>query len=439
MVKTIEDILSSEGIVPKKSEAVGFYPLPPDDLAQTGLNSVLIEDLICKLLLQHGLLSGKKIADFLCIPLLVFSDLLYDMKKRLLVTYHNTAGVNDFVYALSEKGRHQALTARESSAYIGAAPVQYKEYLQSINQQSLKNEQPSLKDIQRALDGLILSDDFYSLLGPAINSGRGLFLYGKPGNGKTEVAMRLASCFQESVFIPKTLLIEGQLVKLYDPQCHNIIENEENGAFDQRWIRIARPAVTVGGEMDMSSLEIGYNSQTKVCEASLQMKGNSGVFVIDDFGRQKVSPEQLLNRWILPLEKRIDYLTLPSGTKFQVPFDALLVFCTNLDPVGLLDEAFLRRIPYKICMTDPSEEEFRTIFQEAAAKYKIPYSEKMADYLLVKHFRGVRTMRGCHPRDILRQLVNIALFEDREPQMKIKDIDTAVQLYFSATQEKVRN
>ncbi len=435
MVTTIEDILASTSVLPKSS-GEPFCPPTLDTLDQTGLNNVLIEDLICKTLLQHGLLSGKDIAEILCLPMQTFSDLLYDMKKRLVVTYHSTAGVNDFIYALSEKGREQALTARESSSYIGAAPVQYVEYLNSVEQQSLKNERPKLEDLHRALDGLIFSDDFYSLLGPAINSGRGLFLYGKPGNGKTEVAMRLANCFQERIFIPKTLLIEGQLVNLYDPQCHRVIEDEERATYDQRWIRIARPAVTVGGEMDMSSLEIGYNSRTKICEASLQMKGNSGVFVVDDFGRQKVSPEQLLNRWILPLEKRIDYLTLPSGLKFQVPFDALLVFCTNLDPVGILDEAFLRRIPYKIFMADPSEEAFRTIFREAAAKYKIPYSKEMTDYLLLCHFKGIRTMRGCHPRDILRQLVNIAIFESRVPEMRIQDIDRAVELYFSATREK---
>lgn len=439
MAKTIENILAEKGVLEVPADIAAFYPLVPDTIEQTGLNTVLIEDLICKALLQHGLLTGKKLAEIICLPLPIFSDLLYELKNRLLVIYQSTAGINDFVYALSEKGKEKALTARASSAYTGSAPVPYAEYLTSIDQQALSNESPNLTNIKLALAGLVLSDKFYSLLGPAVNSGRGLFLYGKPGNGKTEIAMRVASCFQEHVFIPKTLFIEGELVKLYDPQCHQVAhpqEADEIVLYDKRWIRIKRPAVVVGGEMDMSSLELGYNPHTKVCEASLQMKGNSGVFVVDDFGRQKVSPEELLNRWILPLEKRIDYLTLPNGTKFQVPFDSLLIFCTNLDPTGLMDEAFLRRIPYKIEVVDPTEEQFNKILREAAEQYRIPYSAEMANYIIDRHFKGKRPMRGCHPRDILRQLKNIALFEGREPQMQEQDIDTAVSLYFAVTQQQ---
>ncbi len=433
MVKTLNDILASQGVPPENFPKNEFCPLPPIDLSQTGLNTVLLEDLICKLLVQHGLLRGTQIAEKVCLSLHILNDLLYDMKKRLLLSYNSSVGVGDFIYSLTEKGRQQALIARELTAYVGPAPVLYEEYLECVEQQSIKGENPGIDDLRQALDGLVLPDEFYTLLGPAINSGRGVFLYGKPGNGKTEVAMRISNCFEETIYIPKTLLIEGHLVKLYDPQCHKIIR-EGNGSdtasFDNRWVKIERPAVIVGGEMEMSSLEIGYNQATRVCEASLQMKGNCGVFVVDDFGRQRVGPEQLLNRWILPLEKRIDFLTLPDGTKFKVPFDALLIFCTNIDPTALLDEAFLRRIPYKICMHDPSEDEFREIFRAATAKYKIRYSEKRTDYLLMNHFRGIRTMRGCHAKDILDQLVNIALFENKEPKMGVRELDRSVELYF---------
>jgi hypothetical protein len=436
MARTLEEILSEKNGQPEHEDDKQFFPNPPADLAETGLNAILIEDLICKLLLQHGLLSGKELAQKLCLPLKIFEDLLYDMKQRLILVYQSTAGVNDFTYALSEKGRQKGLLAREFSAYIGPAPVVYYDYLRSVERQSIQNERPGIQEVQRALDGLVLPEDFCSLLGPAINSGRGVFLYGEPGNGKTEVAMRIARCFQETIFIPKTLLIEGELVKLNDPQWHVPAEEAEGAeACDRRWLRIERPAVVVGGEMDMASLEIGYNAQTKVCEASLQMKGNCGVFAVDDFGRQKVGPEQLLNRWILPLEKRIDYLTLPSGGKFQVPFNALLVFCTNIDPVKLLDEAFLRRIPYKIQMQDPTEEAFLAILQSSAAHYGIEYSPEMAEYLLASHFRGIRPMRGCHPRDILQQLVNISLFTKIIPKMRKNDLDRSVELYFTATQK----
>lgn len=437
MARTIADILSAQIDLPENGAERQFLPLPPTDLPETGLNAILIEDLICKFLLHYGLLSGRELAHKLCLPLKIFEDLLYDMKQRLILTYHSTSGVNDFVYALSEKGQQKGLLAREFSAYIGPAPVVYDEYLKSIERQSLQNERPGMHEIRRALDGLVLPEEFYSLLGPAINSGRGLFLYGDPGNGKTEVAIRIAKCFHDTIYIPKTLLIEGQLVKFYDPQWHITVEDDAAGtseAFDRRWQRIERPAVVVGGEMDMASLEIGYNGQTKVCEASLQMKGNSGIFVVDDFGRQKMGPEQLLNRWILPLEKRIDYLTLPSGSKFQVPFNALVVFCTNIDPVKLLDEAFLRRIPYKIKMQDPTEEEFFKILRSSAEQHGIMYSEEMASYLLAQHFRGIRPMRGCHPRDIIQQLVNISLFENTIPGMRKNELDRSATLYFTATQ-----
>ncbi len=434
MGRTLNDILppsvDDEGL----SVASQFSPEVPETLEQTGLNQVFVEDLICKILMAHGSVSGREISERIGLPLQIFRDLLYDLKQRLILAYNSTSGVSDFEYVLTEVGRQKALLAREQSAYMGSAPVPFDEYLESIEKQSIRNEHPGLEQLTGAFKGLVLPDDFLAALGPAVNSGRGLFLYGDPGNGKTEVAIRIAKCFTDTVYIPKTIIVEGQLIKLYDPQFHNPVETEnDTEKTDQRWLEIERPAVVVGGEMDLDSLEIGYNAQTKVCEASLQLKGNSGVFVLDDFGRQRVAPEQLLNRWILPLEKKIDYLTLPSGNKIKVPFNALLVFCSNLDPGEILEEALLRRIPYKIRMLDPGEEDFITILQAAARHFNIPYDDGCVEYLLEKHFRGVRPLRGCHPRDILQQLVNIAIYENRQPLMTRADLDTSIGLYFTAT------
>ena len=203
MARTLEEILSEQNRQPEHEDDRQFFPKPPADLAETGLNSILIEDLVCKMLLQHGLLSGKELAQKLCLPLKIFEDLLYDMKQRLILTYQSTAGVNDFTYALSEKGRQKGLLAREFSAYIGPAPVVYDDYLHSVERQSIQNERPGMSEVRRALDGLVLPEDFYSLLGPAINSGRGVFLYGEPGNGKTEVAIRIARCFQGDDLYPE--------------------------------------------------------------------------------------------------------------------------------------------------------------------------------------------------------------------------------------------
>lgn len=435
MARTLDEILTSPKQPPSQEPATDeqFFPLPPTDFSQTGLNSILLEELICKMLLNFGALSGRDLAHRLCLPLKVFEDVLYDMKQRLLLAYHTTAGVNDFVYALTEKGQQRGLLARERSAYIGPAPVVYDDYLVAVRSQSMASEHPTMEDIRRAMTGLVLPEPLFHQLGPALHSGQGVFLYGEPGNGKTEVALRIAACFHQTIFIPKTLLIEGHLVQLFDPQCHVPVSEPEGQAMDRRWLRIKRPAVVVGGEMDLSSLEIGFNSQTKVCEASLQMKGNCGIFVVDDFGRQRIGPEQLLNRWILPLEKQIDYLTLPSGTKFLVPFNAFMVFCTNIDPAQLLDEAFLRRLPYKIRMQDPTEEEFLQIFMAMARLYDIPYDSSMANYLLDRHFRSIRPLRGCYPRDILRQLLHIAGFEGTAPRMEEETLDRAARLYFVST------
>ena len=441
MTRTLNQILTAPSADQDDFENEGrFFPKHPETLEQTGLHEIFLEDLICKILLAHGSLSGQEIARSLGLPVKVIGNLLNGLKQRLILAYQNTAGFNDFYYVLTQQGRQKALLSREQSNYVGTAPVPFADYLTSIEKQSITNEHPGRLELEHAMAGLTLPDDFFSRLGPAVNSARGIFLYGAPGNGKTEVATRISKCFAETVYIPKTIIVEGQLIQLYDPQCHTQVPaglDPEEHKSDRRWIKIERPAVVVGGEMDLESLEIGYNAQTKICEASLQLKGNSGVFVIDDFGRQRVGPEKLLNRWILPLEKRIDYLTLPSGNKIQVPFNALLVFCSNIDPAWILDEAFLRRIPYKIRMEDPSEKEFVRIFVEAAKQIAVPFDSDCVEYLLAKYYRDVRPMRGCHPRDILQQLVNISIYEKRSPRMKKEDLDRSSELYFSATENKI--
>jgi predicted ATPase with chaperone activity len=440
MKRTLSEILTSAEDNAETAADTRFFPKAPESLEQTGLKDIFVEDLICKILLAHGSLTGQEIARILGLSANVIGDLLYSLKQRLILAYQSTSGLNDFYYVLTETGRQKALLAREQSNYMGTAPVPFADYLASIERQSITNENPGREELEHAFQGLVLPKDFHSLIGPAVNSARGIFIYGDPGNGKTEVATRIAKCFAETIYIPKTLVIEGQLIQLYDPQCHTLVPTDDDplkNKTDRRWLKIERPAVVVGGEMNLESLEIGYNAQTRICEASLQLKGNSGIFVIDDFGRQRVGPEKLLNRWILPLEKRIDYLTLPSGNKILVPFNALLVFCSNIDPAWTLDEAFLRRIPYKIHMGDPTEEQFVDIFTTAAKHLQVPYDASCIDYLLAKYYRGVRPMRGCHPRDILQQLVNIAIYEKRPVHMTRSDLDRAILLYFTAIDNKV--
>ena len=412
-----------------------FCPPVPTDLNQTGLHEKLIEDLIFKLLNSRGVMTGRQIADDICLPFKIIEKILLDLKRQLFLAYRSDSGVNDFVYMLTEQGRTKAMIAVESSAYVGPAPVPYDEYLISCESQSIQKENPGSEELQQAFQDLVMEPHILDTLGPAINSGRGVFLYGAPGNGKTSIAKRIHKCFKDAIYIPKTLLISGQLLIFYDLQWHKAIaveKNDEAPQHDKRWIQIERPSIIVGGEMDLASLEIKYNPVTKISEAPLQMKANCGTFVVDDFGRQRISPVDLLNRWILPLEKRIDFLTLPNGIKFQVPFDELLIFCTNIDPNKFLDEAFLRRIPYKVKLEDPTEEKFRRIMAFMAPKYDIAYDDAIATYLIDNYFRGIRPFRNCHPRDILEQIVNASAYQRIRPKLTEDLLNIAAKNYFVA-------
>jgi predicted ATPase with chaperone activity len=432
MVKIITDFEIS------KQNEQKFNPSVPGNLSKTGLNEKLIEDLIFKLLLSRGVMTGRQIADEICLHFKIIEPILSNLKKQLFLAYRSDAGINDFAYILTGQGRTKANVAVESSAYIGAAPVPFSEYLKSVQSQSIQKENPGLEELQHAFHDLVLEPHIYFTLGPAINSGRGVFLYGAPGNGKTSIAKRVHQCFKDAIYIPKTLLISGELLKFYDPQWHKPVENK-NLQYDRRWIKIHRPAVIVGGEMDLDSLGIKYNPQSKISEAPLQMKANCGTFVVDDFGRQRVCPRDLLNRWILPLEKRIDFLTLSNGIKFQVPFDELLIFCTNIDPKDLLDEAFLRRIPYKVKLKDPTEDKFRYIMKVMASKYDIEYDDCVVDYLINNYFCGKRPLRSCHPRDIMEQIVNASAYQRVQPKFTKELIKLAAFNYFAAMEHTQPN
>lgn len=413
-----------------------FVPALPKTLEETGLNAQVVEDLMLKLLLSKGALSGREIAADVCLHFAVVEPMLLDLKARLLVFHKAGSGVGDFVYMLTETGQEKALLARDVSAYVGAAPVPFAAYLRAVQAQSIRNETPTYETLAQAFQHMIFDTALFETIGPAVNSGRGLFLYGEPGNGKTTIAENLARCFQHDIFIPRALWVEGQILQLYDPQNHQLAHPDAPPSLiprhDLRWVEIKRPAVMVGGELTMDALEIKYNPTLKVSEAPLQMKANGGVFLIDDFGRQRVNHVDLLNRWIVPLEKRVDFLVLPHGQKIQVPFDELIIFSTNLDPKALVDDAFLRRIPYKIHVQDPTEAHFKQIFQMLCGKYGIAYEESRVDYLIARHYRGKRPFRGCQPRDILEQILNTAAYQQSPPVLSEALLDQACRNYFAA-------
>lgn len=415
-----------------------FRPRQVSDFQSAGLSPAQLEALVLKFLLNVGMASGRRIADELGLPFGPFPDFLRGLKNQQILAYANSSAANDFYYNLTDTGRARAKVYFDECAYVGTAPVPFADYVESVGAQTINAEHPKEADLREAFSDLLISEEMFHLLGPAINSGRGMFLYGFPGNGKTSIAERITRCFGSTIWIPRVINAEGQIIKLFDEANHEPVRVRTGGILreddqDDRWIEIKRPTIVAGGELTMDSLEIRYDPMTKICEAPLQMKSNNGTFLIDDFGRQRMSPLELLNRWIVPLEKRYDFLGLPNGKKIRVPFDQLILFSTNLEPKQLVDEAFLRRIPYKIHASDPTEPMFRKMFEIFAPKLGFPEINQAAvDHLIEIHYHRInRPFRACQPRDLLLQVRNYCIYHDLPLVLTPEYFDFAAMNYFT--------
>jgi hypothetical protein len=415
-----------------------FVPMEPDSLREAQLTESQVEELLLKLLLAKGSCIGRDAAEQIRLPFKIIDALLRQMKADQLVVFKGSAPMNDYEYQLTEIGRERARRYAEQCTYFGAAPVSLNDYIKSVAAQSLTKQHPTVDDLKRAFEDLLINKRMLDRLGPAINSGRGLFLYGAPGNGKTSIAERVTRAFGQFIWIPRAIGIDGEIMRLFDPMNHEEAPLESRGGLleerkiDKRWIRIRRPTIVVGGELTMENLEVMLNRQTGISESPLQMKSNCGTLVIDDFGRQRMRTDELLNRWIVPLEKRYDFLNMPGGKKIQVPFDQLIVFSTNLQPKDLVDDAFLRRIPYKIDVQDPSVDEFRALFKLMAPKFGLEYDEDAISYLIENHYHKVnRPLRCCQPRDLLLQVRNYCYYQKLEPALTRDFLDFAVANYFA--------
>lgn len=429
------------GVLASLLHEEAFRPSAPRTMAETGLSQVFIEGLICKYLLSKGSDTGRGLATNLTLPFGMIEPVFTSMRQRQLVVHAGSAPLSDYRYTLTDEGRARARDESKACAYTGPAPVPVNEYILSVEAQAISTESPRREDLERACKDISVEPEMLEQLGPAINSAKGLFLYGAPGNGKTTLAKRITACFGQSIWIPQTIEVDGLHIKLFDPTYHELEEVAASGIMknddvDRRWVRIRRPTVVVGGELTLDSLEVRHDPISNVSEAPLQMKSNCGCLLIDDFGRQRVSPLDLLNRWIVPLESQVDYLALANGKKIQLPFEQLLILSTNLEPKALVDEAFLRRIPYKIEVGDPNPQEFHKMFQVAARAMGCHYDKDVVDYLIDKHYKlKKRPLRRCHPRDLMLQIRNFCKYRGQPLEMRQEFFDRAVQTYFTVTGE----
>ena len=415
-----------------------YFPSEPRNWHEAGISESLVEELVSKFLLAVGETTIRSISSQVALPFPMIETLIARMKSEQLLGYVDQAAMNDYVCKLTELGRSRAKRYSDFCTYYGAAPVPYRDYVSSVNAQTIADQNPSEADLSAAFSDLLIDPAMMGKLGPAVNSGRGMFLYGFPGNGKTSIAERVTASFGKYIWIPRAISMDRDVVRLYDSMNHVAAEEEESKGLissatqDGRWVRIERPTIVVGGELQMAHLELQYNSQTGISEAPVQMKSNCGTLVIDDFGRQQMTVDELLNRWIVPLEKRYDYLNTSNGKKVQVPFDQLVIFSTNLEPKDLVDDAFLRRIPYKIEVPNPSIENFVKLFEIMCRVMKFEFKPELIKYLLQTHYMPTnRPLRNCHPRDILLQVRNYSLYNKIPMVLTKESLDFACENYFS--------
>lgn len=419
-----------------------WNPPPLSKIEDTGLTKLSLSDLILKVLYFRGDLQGHDIADIIKLPFNGIVDQVLEFLKRekmVEITSAQGFGEASYRYEILDAGMKRALEAIDRTQYAGPAPVPLANYINAMNEQKRPEASIKEEDMKKVLDNLIVDKAMLDKIGPAANSGTSIFLYGPPGNGKTTLSEAIGRVILgEDMYIPYSIDVDGQIIQIFDFVNHELSKDQTPARYgtgevaDPRWVRISRPIIIVGGELTMESLDLVYNDISKFYEAPYQVKANGGMFLIDDFGRQQVSPVALLNRWIVPLEKKYDFLTMANGQKIQMPFNVMIIFSTNLDPSDLVDDAFLRRIKYKIEVGDPTPQQFRELFELMCKIKKVPFEERGYNYLIKEWYvKFNRAPRFVHPRDLLNQMNDIANYMGVANTLGNRElIDRAADSYF---------
>lgn len=407
----------------------GFAPAVPETFEALGISQSLVLDLVLRRLLLEGYSTLQSLSRSLRLSVAIIDIIFRHMRQQQLIEVKGMLG-NDYNFLLSAAGRALATERFQITQYAGAAPVSLKDYHNATKVQSAK-VQIDRRILRRAFGDLVVTDRLLDQLGPALISQSSIFIYGPTGNGKTSLAERMLRVYQDAILIPYSVEVDNQVISLYDPVVHQKLEFDDP-EIDPRWVLCKRPCIVVGGELIPSMLELRLDDVSGIYAAPLQMKANNGIFIIDDFGRQLMSPRDLLNRWIVPLDRRVDYLSLRYGVKFQIPFELMVVFSTNLDPADLADEAFLRRIHNKIFVAAVDQQVFDQIFQRVVAARNLPCEPDSAEFLRKLCLRDGRTeLRACYPSDICNILLSISRYENRPVEMSKSDLERAAELYFA--------
>jgi hypothetical protein len=408
-----------------------YWPIIPDRIEDLGIPRSVVADLVLRYLWLHGAGTLAILHESLKLSFPVLETLFHQFRNQQLLEVKGMLG-NDYSFTLSVSGRAAASARNAVCQYVGPAPVSIQQYQKVVRAQAAK-VRLSRESLRRAFDDLVLPDGLLDQLGPALIGHQSLFLYGGTGNGKTSIAERILRIYHDSVVVPYAVEVDGHIITLFDPVVHRQLPYHDD-LLDPRWAVCERPCITVGGELVAAMLELRMDEATHVFISPCQMKANNGILIIDDFGRQVLAPRELLNRWIVPLDRRVDYLTLASGMKFQVPFELMVVFSTNLDPHDLADEAFLRRIQAKVIVENVSAEIFDKIFERVMLGNQVPMEPGCAEHLRERCDEyATKVLRACFPRDIYMLVKAISEYEGRPVRMTKANIDRAVALYFART------